>query len=84
MRRPVSWFERNDDGVKREVSVTIEKNSVRFDVRLSTESLWRRGVNPTPADWDTLLQKVENWYRRRNATHEALELVRRLKPKTEE
>jgi hypothetical protein len=67
-----------EDGVKRETRVTIARDRIKWQFKLDTEERWDYATPPATADWDTLLDKVESRYNRRNATHADLLLVRRL------
>ena len=78
MLRQVCWVERQDDGTKREIRVTVLRRDVKWQFKLSTEERWDYDSPPSPADWDNLLERMENRYRRRNVSHDDLEVVRRL------
>jgi Fe-S cluster assembly scaffold protein SufB len=71
-------MDRTEDGVKRETRVTIARDQVKWQFKLDTEERWDYSTPASAEDWDTLLEKVENRYSRRNATHADLLLVRRL------
>lgn len=77
MQRQICWIDRLDDGVKREVRVAIQSGAVKWQFKRSDEELWDYDGPPTKDDWDALLEKVENRYHRRTASHDNLELVRR-------
>jgi hypothetical protein len=78
MQRQVVWVERQDNGAKREVRVTVLRAGVKWQFKRSTEEDWDYDSPASPADWDTLLGKMEDRYRRRTVPHAALETVRRL------
>lgn len=79
MRRQICWDERLEDRTKREVRVTILARALKWQFKLSTSDAWDYDSPPTPADWDTLLEKMEKRYRRRNIPHDDLVLVQRLR-----
>ena len=79
MLRQVCWAERQEDGAKREVRVTVLRREVKWQFKLSSEERWDYRTPPSASDWDQLLERMENRYRRRNATHADLELVRLLR-----
>ncbi len=78
MQRQICWVDRIEDGVKREVRVTIQRQEVKWQFKRSDEERWNYDSPPSADDWDLLLQKVENRYQRRTATHEDVLLVKRL------
>ena len=81
MQRQICWIDRLEDGVKREVRVTVENTLLKWQFKRSDEERWDYKGPPTKEDWDTLLQKVDNRYHRRTASHGNLELVKRLHAK---
>ena len=72
MQRQVCWVERQDDGTRREVRVTVSRDKVKWQFKVSTEEKWDYRSPPLAADC------MENRYQRRNVPHADLELVRRL------
>ena len=79
MRRQVCWTERQEDGAKREVRVTVQGGALKWQFKLSTEERWDYDSPPLPADWDKLLERTEARYQRRSAPYVDLQLVRRLR-----
>ena len=79
MRRQLCWEERQEDGAKRELRVTVLRSSVKWQFKLTNEEHWNYNRPPSLADWNTLLEKVEARYKRRSAPYSCLELVRRLR-----
>ena len=79
MHRQICWVDRQDDGIKREVRVTVGRRQVKWQFKLSTAERWDYDSPPSKADWDSLLERTENRHQRRNATLADLELVRRLR-----
>jgi hypothetical protein len=78
MHRQICWVDRLEDGIKREVRVTVLRGEVKWQFKLATEERWDYKSPASRDDWDSLLQRVENRHQRRNATLADLELVRRL------
>ncbi len=54
MKNQISWKERLDDRVKREVRVTIWGNSFKWQYKRADEERWDYNAEPTTADWDAL------------------------------
>ncbi len=55
MKNQVSWKERLDDGVKREVRVTFfGRASFKWQYKRADEPKWDYDSEPTRADWDAL------------------------------
>jgi len=84
MQRQLCWTERQEEGVKREVRVTLQQHSLNWQFKLSCDELWDCDSRPTAADWDALLERMENRYQRRNISHEDLKCVRRLRSEAAE
>lgn len=77
MHRQICWTERLDDGVKRDIRVTVRNGVIKWQFKADTEERWDYTSPPTPADWDSLLERVENRYQRRNVSFADCQLVRR-------
>ncbi|MDA0577018.1 MAG: hypothetical protein O3B24_02850 [Verrucomicrobia bacterium] len=77
MRKHIGWTERDADRQKREIRVRITSDRVHWDQKIANAEHWQRDVTPTAADWEILMEKMENWYRRRAASYDALLTVRR-------
>jgi len=77
MHRQICWNERGDDGIKREVRVTVRHGAVKWQFKPETDDRWDYTTPPTSGDWDNLLERVENRYQRRNISFDDRELVRR-------
>ena len=82
MHRQICWVDRLEEGVKREIRVTIQRGEIKWQFKRSDEERWDYDGPPSREDWDSLLEKVENRYQRRTASYEDLELVRRLAART--
>lgn len=67
-----------EDGEKREIRVTVMRDKVKWQFKRESEEQWDYNSPPSRSDWDELMQKVENRYHRRTASHANLILVRRL------
>ena len=77
MHRQICWIERGDDGVRRELRVTVHRGQVKWQFKAETDERWDYTTPQTPADWDNLLERVENRYQRRNISYDDCQLVRR-------
>jgi hypothetical protein len=86
MRRRICWFERVEDGVKREVEVSFKgKKELIWKITRSDSDLPKHkqiSAIPSPEDWDELESRAENWYRRRALPFEILELIRNERSKS--
>ena len=80
MRRPVSWVEREEDGVKVEIRVTFQDaRHIRWQFQRADAARWEYDRAPTADQWQTLERKVEDRYRRRAAAYKDIEQVRRAR-----
>lgn len=80
MKQKISWTEKLEGGVKREVRVTTSKRALKWQFKQSDEECWDYDSLPTPADWDAL----EDILRRRagrGRTVELCDVVRKLRAK---
>ena len=78
MQNPIYWFDKLENGTKREVQVTVAQQRVVWAFRLLGEEAWEETTQPTAEHWDNLLQKMKDRYQRRRATALDLNLVTRL------
>ena len=80
MRNRIGWKEVfEDDGLRYEINVTIARREVVWKRQARTHETWET-FQPTPAHWQTLLEKLRAAYRRHHAPYEDLLLVERLAP----
>jgi len=80
MKRDIEWIERLDDGVKRTVRIAVSMNKgIKWQFKRSDEERWDYDTPPSSEDWNNLEEKVAALYNRRRATHEELEMVRKMK-----
>lgn len=77
MHRQICWTEKNEDGVRREVRVTVCRGDIKWQFKSDDDERWDYTTPPTPADWDNLLERAENRYQRRNISYEDCLRVRR-------
>ncbi|MCX7818264.1 MAG: hypothetical protein N2652_03505 [Kiritimatiellae bacterium] len=71
MRRPVEWVERNAEGVRVRIRVVFHgTRSISWQFRRDGDERWTRQMQPTAEQWEFLLRKVEDRYRRRAASWE--------------
>jgi len=78
MQNPINWFDRLENGAKREVRVTVARKRVVWAFRVLGADYWEEVTQPGAEHWDDLLQKMKDRYQRRRATALDLELVTRL------
>jgi len=78
MQRQVCWFDRLEDGIKREVRVTVQQGKVKWQFKRATDERWDYDSLPSKDDWNTLLAKLEDRYNRRSVAFDDLELARKL------
>ena len=84
MQNPINWFEKLENGVKREVQVAVARQRVVWMFRVLGEDNWEQTTQPTAEHWDDLLQKMKDRYQRRRATALDLGLVTRLHQQAQE
>ena len=80
MRRPITWTERIEDRVKREVRASFSSGRIKWQFKRSDEPNWDYDTPPTQHDWEQLLKHAEARYRRNRIPHQELELVRKNMP----
>ncbi len=78
MQNPINWFEKLEDGTKREVQVTVAQQRVKWEFRCLGEDKWEDQTQPTGEHWDDLLQKMKDRHQRRRATELDMNLVTHL------
>lgn len=78
VQSPINWFERLENGTKREVQVTVARQRVVWAFRVLGEDAWEEKTQPSAEHWDDLLQKMKDRYQRRRATELDMVLVTRL------
>jgi hypothetical protein len=78
VQNPINWFEKLEDGTRREVQVTVAQQRVKWEFRLRGEEKWEDQTPPTAEHWDDLLQKMKDRHQRRRATELDMNLVLRL------
>ncbi len=54
MKRKISWTTRLDDGVKQEIRVEVNKNSLRWQRKRADEESWTYDFVPVAEEWDML------------------------------
>lgn len=79
MMRQICWVEKLEDGVKREIRVTVGRRDLKWQFKLSNAESWDYVSPPSAADWDELVRRMEDRYQRRCARFSDLELARRLR-----
>ncbi|HKL22785.1 MAG TPA: hypothetical protein VJ904_13340 [Tichowtungia sp.] len=80
MKRDIEWKERLDGGVKRIVRVKfLGQGKIKWQFKRSDEDLWDYDSPATPADWETLEEKVDNLYQRNRCALRDRELVKKMR-----
>lgn len=79
MIRPICWFQKLPDRVKREIRVTFFSGGIKWQFKRSDEEKWNYDLEPTVEDWDELYDLVHNRYQRRSASQKDLDLTVRLR-----
>jgi hypothetical protein len=82
LKNLVKWTARLDDGVSREVRVTITKGGLRWQAKRSDEEKWSYDIAPSEEDWDAL----EDFLRRRAGRGRSVEdqaIVHRFRTRAE-
>ena len=78
MKSKISWTQRCEDGVKREVRVHVTRGGLTWQFKRADEERWDYESPPGPDDWDAL----EDYLARREQRGKGagtLEAVRRLR-----
>lgn len=79
MRRDVTWTTRNEAGDKQEICFRFEGGDrIRWQMTSFSTGVVDNAYHPTAEDWDLLLKKIEDRYRRRQCPFKDLQLVQRL------
>ena len=76
MMRQICWIEKLDDGVKRDVRVSVQRGHVKWQFKRSDQDRFDYDSPPTRDDWDNFMERMENRYHRRNVSFDDLELAR--------
>ncbi len=76
MMRQLCWIEKLDDGVKRDVRVSVERGKVAWQFKRSDQDRFDYTTPPTREDWDNFMERMENRYQRRNVSFDDLQLAR--------
>ena len=74
--RQICWIEKLDDGVKRDVRVSVQRGHVKWQFKRSDQDRFDYDSPPTRDDWDNFMERMENRYHRRNVSFDDLELAR--------
>lgn len=77
MLRQICWKERNEEGIRREIRVTVQRGQVKWQFKAEDQDRWDYDGPPSTEEWDSLLERMENRYQRRNVSFDDLSLVRR-------
>ena len=78
MKRKISWTRREEDGVKREVRVTISRGKIKWQFKRADQDRWDYDSPPTGEEWDTL-EEILGRRMRRGRGFGQMESVRGLR-----
>ena len=78
MKNKISWTERCEDGVKREVRVEVTRGGLKWQFKRADEDRWDYASWPTAEDWDVLEEILERRAHRGRGIN-MLEAVRKLR-----
>ena len=80
MKADIEWVQKLEGGVKRKIRITFHgHNNMKWQTKRSDEEMWDYDTPPTPEDWETLEEKVDQLYHRRRLPYKHLELVKALR-----
>jgi len=79
MLRQICWKERDEEGLRREIRVAVQRSQVKWQFWSEATDRWDYDSPPSAADWDALLERMENRYQRRNVSFDDLQLVRQAR-----
>lgn len=78
MRRQLTWTERLEDRVKREIRVSFQSGKIKWQFKRSDQDAWDYNSPPSAEDWTALLEHAEAWYQRKRMPYADLERVRKM------
>ena len=79
MHNRISWTERCEDGVKREVRAEVGHRHIKWQFKRKDEERWDYDSAPAAADWDALIDILKRRRGRGKGGHilESVEHMRR-------
>ena len=80
MHNLISWTEKLDDGVKREVRVHVSHQKLKWQYKRSDAESWDYDSGPLSSDWDQLLDILRRRAGRGRAT-DLVDAVNRMREK---
>lgn len=78
MPKQTSWTLRESDGVKREVRVTLDSRTIKWQFKRTDEERWDYDSEPRPDDWDAL-EDILARRKGRGRQQNSLERVQRIR-----
>ena len=78
MKNKISWTEKCEDGVKREVRVEVTRGGLKWQFKRADEDRWDYASRPTAEDWDVLEEILERRAHRGRGIN-MLEAVRKIR-----
>ena len=82
MHKKISWTERCEDGVKREVRAEVRHRAVKWQFKRKDDERWDYDSSPSAADWDAL-EDILKRRRDRGRGGTLLESVRKLRARAD-
>jgi hypothetical protein len=84
VKADLEWTDRIDNRVKRKTRITfVGHDKIKWQFKRSDEDAWDYDTPPTPADWESLEEKIDALYHRRRQPFKHLELVQQLRKAAE-
>jgi hypothetical protein len=80
MHNLISWTDKLEDGVKREVRVHVTRLRLKWQFKRSDEEAWDYDGPPLASDWDRLMDILQRRAGRGQAP-ELVEAIKRLRGK---
>ena len=77
MQRQIRWKDKTEDGLKREVRVTLFARKFKWQFKYKGEERWDYDTPPTLDDWNALVDKIEARYNRKRCSYKDLELAQK-------
>lgn len=58
MKPCISWWTRDDEGIKREVRAYVSRGNIKWQFKRSDQDGWDYDSKPLTEDWDALEEKL--------------------------
>lgn len=77
MHRPIGWSDKDDEGNRREISVSMRGDDVFWQVKYNREGNWSKNFTPTVDEWQVLLDKLLELKQRGHLFDKEIAIVRK-------